>query len=304
MAGKPAASTDAAVSVCEQKLLTTDDLSGIFDVPFTGTRALQGDATTCYFVAGDNKLRVSLRPGHGRTMIDSFTSGRMNEYAKWQLLSGVGEQAIWKPGLAEVSARNGDVLCEVAPEAGSLFLAKNLKAAGEIAQQQKLGGLCNTIFARLHLPGATAAQTAPIRKSAGGNVVQSACEKDVTSTDVADIITVPVIKQAAAINPQSCSYDAAAGASVTITLAQGEDGKTFWDMMSNPANAGALSPLAGVGDTALHARGGTMMIARKGDLVCSVGLVADNKQLITKARGEDLAKKLGGLCGKVFAARG
>ncbi len=240
-------------------------------------------------------------------MIGSFTSGHMDQFAKWQPLAGVGEEAIWKPDLAEVSARNGDVLCEIAPEAGSLFLAKALKDGDETVKQRRFGGLCNTIFARLQLPGAAAAQTAPIGKSNGGNVVETACEKNIMPSDVADIITAPVTKQPG-YNPQSCSYHASAGATVTISLySGGEDGKFTWSTMSNPANTGTLSPLAGIGDTALHAHGGTVVIARKGDLVCSVDITgtdnANGMQVITKARGEELAKKLGALCEKVFAAR-
>jgi hypothetical protein len=303
----PAAATIPPGTVCDSKLLGADDLGGIFDEPITGTKPLQGDAQTCYFTtARDNKLRVTLRPGSGIAVIGSFTSGHMDQFAKWQPLAGVGEEAIWKPDLTEVSARNGDVLCEIAPEAGSLFLAKALKNGDEMAKQRKFGGLCNTIFARLQLPGAAAMQTTPIGKSNGGNVVETACEKNITPADVADIISAPVTKLSG-FGPQSCSYHASAGATVTISLSSGDDGKFAWNTMSNPANTGALSPLAGIGDTALHARGGTLVIARKGDLVCSVDITgtdnADGMQVITKARGEELAKKLGALCGKVFAAR-
>ena len=202
--------------------------------------------------------------------------------------------------------KTGDVLCEIAPEAGSLFLAKALKSGDETAKQRKFGSLCNTIFARLQLPGAAAAQTAPIGKGNGGNVVETACEKNITPADVADIITAPVTKQPG-LSAQSCSYHASAGATVTISLSSGEDGKFSWSTMSNPANTGTLSPLVGIGDTALHSHGGTVVVARKGDLVCSVDITgtdnANGMQVITKARGEELAKKLGALCGKVFAAR-
>lgn len=314
-AGTPPVAANAqsvvpAGNVCDRQLLTMADLGGIFDDAFTATKSLQGDAQTCYFVtAAQHRLRVTLRLHNGRAVIGSFTSGRMNEYAKWQPLAGVGEEAIWKPDLSEVSARSGDVLCEVGPEAGSLFLAKTLKDAGEPAVQQKLGAVCNTVFARSHLAGAKAANTSPsIGKSSGGNVVEAACEKDIAPIDVAGIITAPVVKQAAAINPQSCSYHAAAGATVTISLAQGEEARSFWDLMTNPANAGTLSPLAGAGDTAMHARGGTFVIARKGNLVCSADVTgtdnADGMQVLTKARGADLAQKLGALCAKVFATRG
>jgi hypothetical protein len=68
-----------------------------------------------------------------------------------------------------------------------------------------------------------------------------------------------------------------------------------------------MSPLAGIGDSALQGRGGTQIVARKKDLVCSVDITgtdnADGMTAITTDRGEALAKKLGVLCAKVFAAR-
>lgn len=311
-AAAPAATASAAAAIapgtiCEQKLLTADDLAGIFDEPITGTKPLTGDAQTCYFTtARDNRLRVTLRPGNGRAVIGTFTSGHMDAYAKWQPLAGVGEEAIWKPDLAEVSARNGDVLCEIAPQAGSLFLAKSLREGGDAAKQRKFGDLCNVVFARLRLPGAGAAQAAPIGKSAGGNVVETACEKDVLPADIAGIITAPVVKKPG-LGAQSCSWHAAAGATVTIALAQGDEGKSWWEILANPSNSGTLTPLAGFGDTALYARGGTVVIARKGDLVCDVDITgtdnANGMTVITPVRGEELAKKLAALCGKVFSAR-
>ncbi len=82
----------------------------------------------------------------------------------------------------------------------------------------------------------------------------------------------------------------------------------MWDAAKNPANAWTDAPLAGFGDSALQGRGGTVVYARKGDLLCNVDITgtdnADGMQVITKARGNELARKLGALCNKVFAARG
>lgn len=148
-------STIGAGNVCDRKLLTADDFAGIFDEPITGTQPLAGDPQTCYFTTSrDNKVGITLRPGSGKIVLASFTSGRMNAYVTWKPMSGVGEEAIWKPDLTEVSARSGDVLCEAAPQAGTLFLSKALREAGDAGKQKKFGELCNIVFARLHLPGA------------------------------------------------------------------------------------------------------------------------------------------------------
>ena len=69
-----------AGTICEQKLLSVNDLVGIYDEPFTGTKPLSGDAQTCYFTtARDNQLRVTLRPGMGKATIASFTSALFSE---------------------------------------------------------------------------------------------------------------------------------------------------------------------------------------------------------------------------------
>ena len=68
-----------------------------------------------------------------------------------------------------------------------------------------------------------------------------------------------------------------------------------------------MAAMAGSGDAALQGRGGTYVVARKGDLVCSIDLTGtDNGEatkILLKERGDALAAKLGALCAKVFAAR-
>ena len=220
----------------------------------------------------------------------------MNAYSKWQSLSGVGDEAVWLAQLHEVQAQQDDVLCDISPDAMSIALNK-------MPAQQKIGALCNTIFARLNLPHAATAASGASR----GDILQDACANDIGQADVAGILIAPVVKQGNRLNPQSCSYHAAAGATVTISLASGDEGKFAWDFAANPSN-GRMDALVGVGDGALQGRGGTVVVARKGDLVCSVDVTgtdnADGMTAITPDRGDALAKKLGALCAKVFAARG
>ncbi len=295
-----AAAPKISGNVCDLKLLGAADLVGVLDQPITGTKPLPGDAQSCIFTAGTGanaaELTVALRPGLGRATIGSFTSGRMNAYSKWQTMSGVGDEAVWLAQLHEVQAQQDDVLCDISPGAMSIALNK-------IPEQQKIGALCNTIFARLNLPHAAIAASGASKS----NNLQDACASDIAPGDVASILIAPVVRQANRLNPQSCSYHAAAGATVTISLANGDDGKFAWKIASDPSN-GRMDALAGIGDSALQGRGGTQVVARKGDLVCSVDITgtdnADGMTAITKDRGDALAKKLGALCAKVFAARG
>jgi len=145
------AATKTQGNVCERKLLTLTDVAGILDAPVTGTKPLHGDPQTCYFVSansdqGGAELRITLRPGHGKKTLESFTSGMMNAYATWKPLSGVGDEAVWLPDLHEVDARKGDVLCVVGVP---MFMGKDLRDAGEAAQKQRLGTLCNKVFSTL-----------------------------------------------------------------------------------------------------------------------------------------------------------
>ena len=135
-------------NVCDRKLLTSADVAGILDEAVTGTKPLHGDPQTCYFISansdrGGPELRITLRPGHGKTTLDSFMSGKMNAYATWKPLAGVGDEAVWLPDLHEIDARKGDTLCVIG---APMFMSKALRNAGETAQQQRLGALCNKVF--------------------------------------------------------------------------------------------------------------------------------------------------------------
>lgn len=309
-AANKGAAQSYAGNACERKLLSAEDFTDILAAPVTGTKPLKGDPQSCYFISGKEdeggpELMVSLRPGHGAATIGTFTSGHMNQYAKWKPLAGVGDGAVWLPELREVNAQKNDLLCVVHPGLAPDTLSKDFRNASEELQQQKLGALCNTIFTRLNLP-----QSAPAANAhaiAGGNIVDPACDKDVSPADVADILTAPVVRRPG-FGPQSCTYRVPEIASVTITLSKGDEGKAAWDAASNPGNAWTDAPLGGVGESALQGRGGTVVYARKGDLVCNVGVTGtdnvDGMKVVTKARGEELARKLGALCSKVFAARG
>ena len=99
-------------------------------------------------------------------------------------------------------------------------------------------------------------------------------------------------------------------------LAQGSN-KRLYDMMAGNSDGKKGTPYSGVGDKAvwfdvhdsnIPDRNEFNTVSLKGDMLCTVELHFKKGPLgdkaITPARGEELAKKLGALCNKSFAARG
>lgn len=288
-------------SVCDLKLLTVADVDGILDKPITGTKPLQGDAQTCYFSAGTGmaEIKVTIRPGMGEATVASYTSGKMSEYAKWQTLNGVGDKAVWNPQLNEVTATMNNVLCETDPGAGALFLNPELRKSGKA--YERLGALCNKVFAGYFNQPAS---TAPIALAGGGNVLETACAKAIQPADLGDIFTVQAaLLPPATLNPQSCGYEVPGKhARIDITVSKGEDAQNGWQLMQG---VGGSEAYPGLGDKAMH-RGDTGLWAMRGDVLCSVDLSgtgnAEGMSVLTRSRGDELLRKLGGLCNKVFAA--
>ena len=151
-AAPPSASAtlSKAGNACERKLLSVNDMADVLGKPATRTKALKGDPQTCYFITGNDdeagpELMVSVRPGFGVATLATFSSGQMDAYVKSVPLSGVGDGAVWKPDLLEVTAQKNNVLCEVRP--GPMSTSPEFAHAGEATQQQVLGALCNKVFA-------------------------------------------------------------------------------------------------------------------------------------------------------------
>jgi hypothetical protein len=138
------ASAGPTGNACDRKLLTADDVSGIVALPISGTSPLQGDPQTCSFDTatsdseGGPRIMISLRPGLGKVTVDTWKAGKMPFPAT--ALEGVGDSAVWVDQARELDAQKNDVLCVV--HAGG-------SALSVIDLQKKLGGLCNTIFARV-----------------------------------------------------------------------------------------------------------------------------------------------------------
>jgi hypothetical protein len=125
----------------------------------------------------------------------------------------------------------------------------------------------------------------------------------ITAADVASVLTAPATRKPG-VDAASCMYQTSTHATVRISAAKGDNEKGAW-MIATTYNA-TKNPLAGVADEALYNPDATTLIARKGDTSCRVDVVGyDNASAmddITKDRGGALARKLGALCKKFFAA--
>ncbi len=137
-----ATSATAGGSACTRKLLSVADVAGILREPITGTEEIAGDnASTCKFTtASFPSISVTLRPGVGKASLAVWKSGRMPTAST--SLAGVGDEAVWVTDLNEVVSEKNNLLCDILAEG----IAKDL--VGSVAlEQQKIGALCNKIFA-------------------------------------------------------------------------------------------------------------------------------------------------------------
>jgi hypothetical protein len=139
-----------------------------------------------------------------------------------------------------------------------------------------------------------------------GSAIVNACEKDLTVNDVTGIVAAEkVTVSTMSTNPEACSFDAARGVSIVVSLRSGDEIEPFWRLAINQ-NHNRMIQISGVGNTALRTPGGEEVLARKGDLSCQISVVnfaASQLGKSLKADGSELARKLGALCNKVFAQR-
>jgi hypothetical protein len=134
--------TTPAGNACDRRLVTKDDVAGIFLEPIARVKSLaaDGDAQSCAFeTAGFASVTISLRPGLGNATVDTWASGRMPASAT--PLAGVGDRAVWSAQLEEVIATKNNMLCDIGvsgPPGAS---------PPDDVVRKRLGDLCNKIFA-------------------------------------------------------------------------------------------------------------------------------------------------------------
>jgi hypothetical protein len=144
--GAPAVSQGAtnagsalAGNACDRKLVTSADAAEILGEPVASEKTLPGDAQSCVFSTADfTTLTISLRPGLGRTTVDTWAAGKMPMPVT--TVSGVGERAVWQSTLNEINAEKNNLLCDI-------MVVGPGHGAG--VTPEKLGALCNKIFAAM-----------------------------------------------------------------------------------------------------------------------------------------------------------
>jgi hypothetical protein len=136
-----AASAAGGTAACDAQYVSSADLSGILVAPITSTKQLSGDAQTCEYSTGSfPAIIISVQPGLGKRVVDSWLAGRMP--LKATPLTGVGDAAAWQDSLLEVISQKHDLLCDVQVRGGSTDIA-----VPATALPAALGALCNRIFA-------------------------------------------------------------------------------------------------------------------------------------------------------------
>ena len=132
------ASTPAG-NACDRQLVTSADAAEILGESVATEETLRGDAQSCVFTTADfTTLTISLRPGLGRSTVDTWAAGKMP--VPVTNVSGVGERAVWQSTLKEIIAEKNNLLCD----AGVVGPGHSAGATPE-----KLGALCNKIFAAM-----------------------------------------------------------------------------------------------------------------------------------------------------------
>lgn len=137
--GATNAASRPAGNACDRKLVTSADAAEILGAPVASENTLEGDAQSCvYTTANFATLTISLRPGVGRTTVDTWAEGKMSMPVT--NVSGVGERAVWQSTLKEINAQKNNLLCDIGVVGAG-------HSAG--ATPEKLGALCNKIFAAM-----------------------------------------------------------------------------------------------------------------------------------------------------------
>ncbi len=134
----------------------------------------------------------------------------------------------------------------------------------------------------------------------------NACARDLTPGDLAETLGPSgVTVKAMPSNAEACGFEGPDNTEVVVRLRSGEEVEPFWRLTVN-VNNNRMTPLAGVGEAALRTPDGATVLARQGALSCQVDVVGVHAILGQKAidgNRDVLARKLGALCAKVFAAR-
>lgn len=127
--------------------------------------------------------------------------------------------------------------------------------------------------------------------------VPNVCDgKIIVAADLASVMSGPIAATTLAGDPQTCEYEAAGGARVSVTARPGLGDIT----VTQWANGGVLvesTAVNGIGDRARWQSMLRELIATKHNVLCDIGATG------IPGSEADLQKKFGQLCDKIWAAQ-
>lgn len=135
-AGQIASSRPLPPTVCERKVVTVEDVSGLLAGPIA-SKPLPGDPQSCVFEGANfTSVTLSVRPGLGDVSVGAWTSGTVP--VPGVTMTGIGDKAVWQDTLRELVATKRNVLCDI----------QATGANGSTADvQKKFAALCDKVWA-------------------------------------------------------------------------------------------------------------------------------------------------------------
>ncbi len=154
--------------------------------------------------------------------------------------------------------------------------------------------------------GASAARADPADSPAppgGDTTVALDCGKVFSPGDVAGLLNTPVTIVQTPGSKSWCSFGNADLGDITVRTGSDEDAEATWDDATLSSDRVNFVALAGVGDQAVRkAKDGAQVSSKKGKLYCTVTALGGTGDGYRGLGSEELAKRLGSLCNKAFAA--
>lgn len=173
--------------------------------------------------------------------------------------------------------------------------------------------MCAAACSKSSAASAPANDAGPAASStAGGNAAASTraidCTKVFSPSDVAGIFVAPAtVSTDTTFYKGACLFDTPKGANINVSVGSDESARYYWRDVTATSDSRHYTALSGVGDEARWWEAGSAtayVYARKGDRYCRVelGIPGSAEQTTPSVHGIELAKKLGALCTKAFAA--
>ncbi len=129
------------------------------------------------------------------------------------------------------------------------------------------------------------------------------CGRVFSAADVAGLLNAPVTVVQTPGSTSWCSFGNPDLGDITVRIGGGPDDEGMWDDATVSSNRVKFVALSGVGDQAVRkAKDGAQVSSRKGKLYCTVTALGGTGDGYRRLGGDVLAKRLGALCNKAFAA--